>query len=204
MSLFDEEAYFGTDFVEIPCEFCNELYPFELLMEHQSGCRPDLLHFNFDDFAPVASVATVSPKAPESQKVAEVKQKSSDLPKVQVSSSVLRETTKASTEKQNKESKTFFDDLLKDDDDDDDIPLIFEDNSQEIEVKLMSYGSSVGKRTEEEKPSFRPPPLPLFDDQNESKDMSNVISDDDDGESLEDFWRRADIKNTQRLRKLKI
>ncbi|GFR24678.1 TRAF-type zinc finger domain-containing protein 1, partial [Trichonephila clavata] len=29
----------------VPCEFCDELYPFELLIEHQSGCRPDLTSF---------------------------------------------------------------------------------------------------------------------------------------------------------------
>ncbi|CAL1276994.1 unnamed protein product [Larinioides sclopetarius] len=177
-------------------------------MEHQSSCRPDLLHFNFDDeVAPVAPTATISPKAPSPSKITEAKQKSPVLPKPLITSPVSQVTDKASAGKQNKEGKTSskvdpFEDLLKDDDDE--VPIIFEDNSQENSVKLMSYGSSVVKRTEEEKPSFRPPPLPLFNDKSEIKDTSNVISDDDDGECLEDFWRRADIKNTQRLRKLKI
>ncbi|GFT58929.1 TRAF-type zinc finger domain-containing protein 1 [Nephila pilipes] len=29
----------------VPCEFCDDLYPFETLIEHQSGCRPDLVSF---------------------------------------------------------------------------------------------------------------------------------------------------------------
>ncbi|GFY55100.1 TRAF-type zinc finger domain-containing protein 1 [Trichonephila inaurata madagascariensis] len=29
----------------VPCEFCEELYPFENLIEHQSGCRPDLTSY---------------------------------------------------------------------------------------------------------------------------------------------------------------
>ncbi|GFW81465.1 XIAP-associated factor 1 [Trichonephila clavipes] len=29
----------------VPCEFCDELYPFEILIEHQSGCRPDLTSY---------------------------------------------------------------------------------------------------------------------------------------------------------------
>ncbi|GIY72729.1 hypothetical protein CDAR_53613 [Caerostris darwini] len=29
----------------VPCEFCNALYPFDVIIEHQSGCRPDLISF---------------------------------------------------------------------------------------------------------------------------------------------------------------
>ncbi|GBM84628.1 hypothetical protein AVEN_226662-1, partial [Araneus ventricosus] len=146
--------------VEIPCEFCNELYPFELLMEHQSSCRPDLLHFNFDDeVAPIAPVATISPKAPSPPKVTEAKQKSPDLPKAPVLSPISKGTNNiASVGKQNKEDKTPpkvdpFEDLLKDDDDE--IPIIFEDNSQgnkgEVTIflpfsnKLLSLASTLEK-----------------------------------------------------------
>ncbi|KAF8787189.1 hypothetical protein HNY73_008813 [Argiope bruennichi] len=171
-------------------------------MEHQFYCTKQT---NFDnEVAPIAPIATVSAKASEPRKAVEVKQKSPDLPKPSISSPVSKETTVASAGKQTKDNKTVFDELLKDDDDDDETPLIFEDNSQESGIKLMSYGSSVVKRTEEEKPSFRPPPMPFFDDQTEAKDTSVISDDDDAGESLEDFWRRAEIKNTQRLRKLKL
>ncbi|KAG8179974.1 hypothetical protein JTE90_016306 [Oedothorax gibbosus] len=37
------ETYFGNDTVQLPCEFCDELFPIDLLIEHQSGCRPDLV-----------------------------------------------------------------------------------------------------------------------------------------------------------------
>ncbi|XP_054710405.1 uncharacterized protein LOC129220091 [Uloborus diversus] len=31
--------------IKLPCEFCEELFSMVSLVEHQSGCRPDLVHF---------------------------------------------------------------------------------------------------------------------------------------------------------------
>lgn len=66
----------------------------------------------------------------------------------------------------------------------------------------MAYGSSTNKnkQIESEKPSFKIPSLLNNADQKEMDDESNRFSDSDEGESLEEFWKRAEIKNSQRLR----
>lgn len=66
----------------------------------------------------------------------------------------------------------------------------------------MAYGSSTNKnkQVESEKPSFKIPSLLNNADQKEMDDESNLFSDSDEGESLEEFWKRAEIKNSQRLR----
>ncbi|GBM20034.1 hypothetical protein AVEN_77947-1 [Araneus ventricosus] len=51
---------------ELPCEFCNQMWPSELLIEHESGCRPDLVSFpktnvgNEDDQKFASAAAAVS------------------------------------------------------------------------------------------------------------------------------------------------
>lgn len=206
MSLLDDDVFCESDFVQIPCEFCGELYPFELVIEHQTGCRPELLQYHFEDDIPstpaaVASFASLSDSKPQSTSVIHKISEKSNLPKIDQKTRDVTDTN--SPTKQNKNDKKIdpFEKLLKDD-----IPTIFEDlNTQDPGSKLISYGSSMAKRTEEEKPSFRAPPLPLLNnaDQREPEDASNSLSDSDDGECLEDFWRRAEIRNTQRLRNLK-
>ncbi|GFT58920.1 uncharacterized protein NPIL_153091 [Nephila pilipes] len=186
MSMLDDEYCSGSDI--IPCEFCGEPFPFELIIEHQTGCEPELLQYHFLEDSPSVPAAVASAK-------------SIPLSKPQ---GTLDTIEKNSPTKNNKNDNKVdpFEKLLKDD-----IPVIYEDiNTQESGIKLMSYGSSVAKRTEEEKPSFRAPPLPLLNnaDQKESENATNSLSDSDEDECLEDFWRRAEIKNAQRLRKLKV
>ncbi|CAL1277005.1 unnamed protein product [Larinioides sclopetarius] len=52
---------------ELPCEFCNQMWPSELLIEHESGCRPDLVSFpkandgnDCDEKFAAAAAATIS------------------------------------------------------------------------------------------------------------------------------------------------
>ena len=68
----------------------------------------------------------------------------------------------------------------------------------------MAYGSSKSRQPmESEKPSFKVPSLlNNADQQRESGEESKLLSDSDEGESLEEFWKRAEIKNAQRLRTL--
>ncbi|XP_055941486.1 uncharacterized protein LOC129971596 isoform X2 [Argiope bruennichi] len=52
---------------ELPCEFCNQLWPAEFLIEHESGCRPDLISYpksneeNENDHKLAIAAANASP-----------------------------------------------------------------------------------------------------------------------------------------------
>ncbi|GIY04465.1 hypothetical protein CEXT_91801 [Caerostris extrusa] len=233
MSLYADETFFGSDFVEIPCEFCGELYPLELLMDHQSGCRAELLSAAaaLDAVSSVkaadassamsaaassamaaassdSSISFIIPKAAASVRTVQIEQ-TPNLPNLQSSAASTSKTSPVKQSKEGSISKVInaIDELLIDDDEDD-ISLEHEDlSSQETETKLMSFGCAVAKRTEEDKPTFRSPILPLVskDDGKEMEDTFKSLSDDDedDTECLEDFWKRAAVKIDQRLSQLR-
>ncbi|GFR31778.1 uncharacterized protein TNCT_78891 [Trichonephila clavata] len=205
MALISNEDFFSdSDFVQIPCEFCGELYPFELVIEHQTGCQPELLQYHFNETppipAPVVPTTSLLNSKPQSVSAKPAESEKSISPKID--QKTLDVTVTNSPSKQDKDVKKIdpFEKLLKDD------TPIYDLSAQDTGNKLMSYGSSVAKRIEEEKPSFKAPSLPYLNnaDQKESDDVNNSLSDNDDGECLEDFWRRAEIKNAQRLRNLKV
>ncbi|CAB3246134.1 unnamed protein product [Arctia plantaginis] len=51
----------------LPCEFCDTLIPAADLVQHQTGCRPDLAQFRPRTVSPVAQVQSASRSAPRSQ-----------------------------------------------------------------------------------------------------------------------------------------
>ncbi|GFY68056.1 uncharacterized protein TNIN_25531 [Trichonephila inaurata madagascariensis] len=162
-----------------------------------------MLQYHFNDTpsipAPTVPTTSLSNSKPQSVSAKPAESVKSILPKTD--QKTLDVTVTDSPSKQNVKKFDPFEKLLKDD------TPIFEDlNIQDTGIKLMSYGSSVAKRIEEEKPSFKAPSLPYLNnaDQKESEDANNCLSDNEDGECLEDFWRRAEIKNAQRLRNLKV
>ncbi|XP_042907042.1 uncharacterized protein [Parasteatoda tepidariorum] len=88
---------------------------------------------------------------------------------------------------------------------------IDEDNQEAIEKALLqeneafSFGSSnKEKNVDEEKLSFKYPPNSFLNNKDSKYHIQNDLteSDNEENESLEEFWKRADIKLVQRLRML--
>nr|XP_042907031.1 uncharacterized protein LOC107451978 [Parasteatoda tepidariorum] len=86
---------------------------------------------------------------------------------------------------------------------------IDEDNQEAIEKALLqeneafTFGSSnKEKNVEEEKLSFKYSPNPFLNNKDSKYHIQNDLteSDNEENESLEEFWERADIKLAQRLR----
>ncbi|KAG8179976.1 hypothetical protein JTE90_016308 [Oedothorax gibbosus] len=206
--MMNEAELFGeADFEQAPCEFCDELFPFDLLIQHQSGCRPDIAHFTYGQNSGDDSEGENAPIAPAVKEVAnvvktpkivqEVPQKAAsfnnlgtDAKKAEIGKALKVETKPVQKSPPSKECGK---------------SIVVEDPSlQETETKLMSYGSSSNKnqQIERERPSFKVPSLLNNADQRDLDEESRLLSDSDESESLEVFWKRAEIKNSQRLRAL--
>ncbi|XP_015923723.1 uncharacterized protein [Parasteatoda tepidariorum] len=206
---FHESDYVDDSFLEeIQCDKCPYSFPLYLFSEHELMCHPlevvtlsssdtedeesEIAEVKIEKSIPQALEENV--KAPRAEKNFENLIQENLLALAQVVSKP--EKTKA---EEKVPKNTVLKDVFADD-----IQLIDDDIKLEQEKALNSF-SGKAKRVEEEKPSFKAPPNVLLKGHYSKPHIRNDLtaSDNEDGESLEDFWRRAEVKLAQRMRKMK-
>ncbi|XP_054709951.1 uncharacterized protein LOC129219693 [Uloborus diversus] len=192
---------FDIDSGMCPCEFCEQLYPYELLMEHQSACRPDLLHYSpegqhlnnpFEQSIVERQSVSLDIEKNKDETivntvtVAEKEKSSVVLPNVQKKNIRLAESIKPDAKKEKLHPLRSSDDQLQNN-------------------EIMAFGTKKAKEkiTNSEKLTFKKPSLPLLNYINNGAKDSCCILAEDDCESLEEFWKRCDIALKQRKNKIK-
>jgi len=191
--------------IEVPFEFCNDPFPLVLLTEHQTGCRPDLVRvveptiedveaefINMDNSVHKKSNESDDDNISQKEKNSPIKVASAPK-QVQIISQQETISPKKTKQKSNNNTREKFPV--------DEYEVLGDDILQES--KTFAFGSTKDeKRAEEEKPSFKAPPNYTLSDSKQFIHNDLTESDNEDGESIEDFWKRADIKLSQKLRML--
>ncbi|XP_015923722.1 uncharacterized protein [Parasteatoda tepidariorum] len=193
MEYRDEDFLDEANLIEIPCEFCNDLFPIILLMEHQTACRPDLARM----IEPTVEEVETQFRNLENNLAFENPIDVERIDPPTYRNQIQIEEIQTSSIPKEKEQINRF--------------AIDEDNQEAIEKALLqeneafSFGSSnKEKNVDEEKLSFKYPPNSFLNNKDSKYHIQNDLteSDNEENESLEEFWKRADIKLVQRLRML--
>ncbi|XP_035208889.1 uncharacterized protein LOC118183454 [Stegodyphus dumicola] len=199
---------------EIPCEFCERLFPFELIHEHQLACQEESF-VGGGDLIKLNPVSTVPFQQSEKKVTSEMQKTSVDSvespdekklqlhkPFSKLSVSQTEKSDRISVIQKNSTSspKSY---VVKQQSD------IVEDlTMEESGIKLMEYGSrKQHDNTETERKTFKIPSILTLNNENSKADKtddscSSLSEDDDDNECLEEFWKRAEVKNQRRLKML--
>ncbi|KFM62114.1 hypothetical protein X975_25748, partial [Stegodyphus mimosarum] len=197
----------------IPCEFCERLFPFELVYEHQLACQEESFVGGSDpiEFNPVLKVPFQQREKKVTSKIQKTSVNSAEStdeknlhkPFSKLSVSQAEKSDQISVIQKNSTSnlKSY---VVKQQSD------VIEDLTMEEKgIKLMEYGSKKKQdNTEIERKTFKIPSILTLNNENSKADKTDdscsSLSDDDDdnNECLEEFWKRAEVKLQRRLKML--